>query len=474
MAQYSLIIDGKKVDTQDYFDVLNPATEALVAQCPVAKQEHLDQAVAAAQKAFKTWSKVDMATRKQKINEVADKIEAHFDELAALITQEQGKPIQGFAGLGSGFEVGGCVAWCRYTTTLDLPVAVLQDDDECRVELHRKPLGVVGSITPWNWPLMIGIWHVIPAIMTGNTVVIKPSSMTPLSTIRFVELANEVLPAGVLNIVTGEGGLGRLITSHPGIQKIVFTGSTPTGKGIMKSAADTLKKVTLELGGNDAGIVLPDVDVNAIAPKIFATSFINSGQTCAALKRLYVHDSIYDDMCAALTQFAENVKMGNGMDDGIDFGPVQNRAQLDIVRELADAARADGGRFLVGGKAMSGPGYFYPLTLVADVTDGCRLVDEEQFGPILPIIKYSDIDEVIERSNNNPNGLGGSVWSNDIDKAKAIAARMECGSVWINGHALVKPHVPFGGVKDSGLGVEFGQIGLEEYTNVQAVHIEKA
>lgn len=474
MSQYSLIIDGNKVDTADTFDVLNPATEELVAKCSFAKQEHLDQAVEAAQRAFKSWSRVDMATRKQKINEIADKLEANFEELAALITQEQGKPIQGFAGLGAGYEVGGSVAWCRYTTTLDLPIEVLQDDDEGRVELHRKPLGVIGSITPWNWPLLIAIWHVIPAILTGNTVVIKPSSMTPLSTVRFVELANEVLPAGVLNIVTGEGGIGRSITSHPGIQKIVFTGSTPTGKGIMKGAADTLKKLTLELGGNDAGIVLPDVDVGAIAPKVFATSFINSGQTCAALKRLYVHEDIYDEMCQALTQIAENVKLGNGMDDGVEFGPVQNRAQLDIVRELADDAREGGARFLAGGEEMQGPGYFYPLTLVADVSDGCRLVDEEQFGPILPIIKYSDLDEVIERSNKNPNGLGGSVWSNDIEKAKGIAARMECGSVWINGHASVKPHVPFGGVKDSGLGVEFGQAGLEEYTNIQAVHIEKA
>ena len=474
MTQYALIIDGKKITTQDTFDVLNPATEEVVAQCSAATPDHVDQAVAAAQRAFKSWSQVDMATRQQKINEIADKIEANFNELAALITQEQGKPLQAFAGLGAGFEVGGCVAWCRYTATQDLKVEVLQDDDQGRVELHRKPLGVVGSITPWNWPLMIAIWHVIPAIMTGNTVVIKPSSMTPLSTVRFVELANEVLPAGVLNIVTGEGGVGRVITGHPGIRKIVFTGSTPTGKGIMKGAADTLKKLTLELGGNDAGIVLPDVDVAEIAPKIFATSFINSGQTCAALKRLYVHEDIHDQLCEALTQIAQGVKLGNGMDDGIDFGPVQNRAQLDIVRELADVARANGARFLTGGEEMSGPGYFYPLTLVADVSDGCRLVDEEQFGPILPIIKYSDIDEVIERSNNNPNGLGGSVWSKDIEKAKAIAARMECGSVWINGHALVKPHVPFGGVKDSGLGVEFGQQGLEEYTNIQAVHIEKA
>ena len=474
MSEYNMIIDGKKVITDKAFNVLNPATEEVVAPCPQAGPEHLDQAVAAAQRAFASWSQLDDAVHKQKVREIADVLEAHTEELARILTEEQGKPLKGFAGLGAGFEVGGAVAWCRATAELDLPVEVIQDNDEVRIEVHRKPLGVVASITPWNYPLMIAIWHVMPAIRAGNTVVLKPSSFTPLATLRFVELANEILPPGVLNIVTGEGGMGRQITGHPGINKIVFTGSTPTGKNIMQNAAGTLKRLTLELGGNDAAVVLSDVDPKAIAPKIFATSFINSGQTCAALKRLYVHEDIYEEMCSALTEIAKSVTLGNGLEDGVDFGPVQNKAQFDLVCELAEDAKKTGARFLIGGEPTAGKGYFFPITLVADITDGARLVDEEPFGPILPIIKFTDVDDAIRRANNSPNGLGGSVWSDDIDKAKQLAARLECGTAWINHHAILQPNAPFGGVKESGFGVEFGHYGLEEYTNIQTMHIYKS
>jgi acyl-CoA reductase-like NAD-dependent aldehyde dehydrogenase len=259
-----------------------------------------------------------------------------------------------------------------------------------------------------------------------------------------------------------------------GINKIVFTGSTPTGKHIMKNAADNLKRLTLELGGNDAAIVLPDVDPKAVAPGLFGTAFINSGQTCAALKRLYVHEDIYEDICSSMAEIAQSVTLGNGMDEGVDYGPVQNREQFDLVCELAADAKAAGGRFLTGGEPLPGKGYFFPLTLVADLTNGSRLVDEEPFGPILPIIKYSDVEEAIRLANDNPNGLGGSVWTRDIEQAKQIAARLECGTVWINNHAMVQPNMPFGGVKDSGMGVEFGIDGLKEYTHIQAVNIAKA
>lgn len=473
MTEYNLIIDGQKIATSSSFDVLNPATEEVVAACPMATEEHLDQAVNAARRAFQSWSTVDDSERRKVVAAIANRLEAHVDELARLITLEQGKPLQAFAGLGSTFEVGGAVAWCRATSELTLPVKVIQDDDTTRIELHRKPLGVVGSITPWNWPLLIAIWHVIPAIRAGNTVVIKPSSLTPLSTLRFVELAQDVLPPGVLNIVTGEGGLGRLISAHPGIDKIVFTGSTPTGKHIMRNAADNLKRLTLELGGNDAGIVLPDVDVKSVAPAIFACAFINNGQTCAALKRLYVHEDIYDSLCDELVAIAKGINMGNGLDEGVDLGPVQNRDQLRIVIELADDARAAGARFLTGGETWEGAGYFYPPTLVADITDGTRLVDEEPFGPILPIIRFSDIEDVLKRANDNPNGLGGSIWSSDLTRATELAGRLECGTAWVNNHGAVQPNAPFGGIKQSGFGVEFGVEGLEEYTSIRTVIINR-
>ncbi|HJW54165.1 MAG TPA: aldehyde dehydrogenase family protein, partial [Burkholderiaceae bacterium] len=388
---------------------------------------------------------------------------------------ESGKPMAGLNGVGAGMEVGGAIAWTQFTASLSLPVEVIQDNAEARIEVHRKPLGVVGSITPWNWPLMIAIWHVTPALRAGNTVVIKPSANTPVATLRFVELANTILPPGVLNVVTGtrSAGIGAAIAKHPDINKIVFTGSTPAGKEIMVNSAGNLKRLTLELGGNDAGIVLPDVDIKAVAPKLFGAGFHNNGQTCACLKRLYVHESIYEALCAELVKIARETVVGNGLNAGTHLGPVQNESQLRFVQTLVEDAKAHGGRILCGGKAIPGPGYFFEPTLVADVSNGIRLVDEEQFGPVLPIIKYRDIDEAIRLANDNPNGLGGSLWSRDTAKAAGLASRLECGTAWVNEHGAIQPDAPFGGVKQSGLGVEFGRYGLEEYTSIQTVKIMK-
>ncbi|MGK2944387.1 MAG: aldehyde dehydrogenase family protein [Desulfuromonadales bacterium] len=473
MKTFDLIIDGKKVATEKYFNVINPATLEVVGQCPSADNSHLDQAVIAAQRAFGPWAATSDSVRAQKLHEIADAIEQNQEELMRLLTMEMGKPLVGYQGIGSGMEVGGAVAWTRATAELTLPVEIIQDNDDAYIEVHRKPLGVVGSIPPWNWPLMIAIWHVMPALRTGNTVVIKPSSLTPLTTLRFVEIANEILPPGVLNIVTSEKGIGSAMAKHPGISKIVFTGSTPTGKKIMENASGNLKRLTLELGGNDAGIVLPDVNVTEVAPQIFAAAFDNNGQTCAALKRLYVHADIYESLCEALSVIARAVVTGNGLDAGVDLGPLQNKDQLDLVVELAEDARKAGGRFLSGGRLPEGTGFFYPATLVADVSDGVRLVDEEQFGPILPIIKFTDVNDAIKRANNSPFGLGGSVWSRDIQKAKALVMRLECGIAWVNTHTSIQPNTPFGGVKESGFGVEFGRDGLLEYTSIQTVKIMK-
>ncbi len=475
MIQYSMIINGESVTTEDLCTVINPATQEAVGYCPIATKEHLDIAVSTARQAFDSWSKSSDEERKQAILAIAKGLEEIADELARLITMEQGKPLGGYGGKGARFEVMAAVKWCQVTAGLSLPEKTLVDDDISQIKISRKPLGVVGSITPWNWPLMIAIWHVIPALRTGNTVVIKPSEYTPLSTLRFVEIADQFLPKGVLNILTGEGALGSAMSRHTDIDKLVFTGSAPTGKSIMADAASNLKRLTLELGGNDAAIILPDVDVNQIAPQILGGAFSNSGQTCGAIKRLYVHDDIYDDMCEALTNIVKASKVGNGLDESVDFGPVQNATQLKRVQELAECAKVDGGRFLTGGMdaEQSALGFFFPLTLVADITDGSRLVDEEPFGPILPIIRYSDIEGVINRANNNPNGLGGSVWSSDIALATKLSRRLECGSAWVNGHGNIRPDVPFGGVKQSGFGVEFGVEGLEEYTSVQVVNVTK-
>jgi acyl-CoA reductase-like NAD-dependent aldehyde dehydrogenase len=346
---------------------------------------------------------------------------------------------------------------------------VLQDNNEGRVELHRKPLGVVGSITPWNFPVMIAIWHIMPALRTGNTVVIKPSPLTPLSTLRLVQIMNEVLPAGVVNVITSDDkgdNIGGAMSAHPDIRKIVFTGSCATGQKVMASAAETMKRLTLELGGNDAGIVLPDADPQAIAEGLFWGGFINNGQTCAAMKRLYVHESIHDEVCDALVAFARNIPVGDGMDDNAILGPVQNKIQFDKVSRLVADAK-ERGQVLLGG--APGDGLFFPPTIIAGLNNGDPLVDEEQFGPALPIIKYSEVEDAIAAANDSPNGLGGSVWSSDIDAAKAVANRMECGSVWINKHGAIQPNAPFGGVKSSGVGVEFADEGLAEYTDIQVV-----
>jgi len=473
MIETQMIINGELRQSQQPVDVINPATEEVFARCHFSTLADLDDAVVAARNAFPAWSATSDADRKAKLMELAAIMEANMPELMELVTKESGKPLGGLSGIGSGMEVVGAMAWIQANASFDLPIDVIQDNDQARIEVHRKPLGVVGSITPWNWPLMIAIWHVMPALRAGNTVVTKPSPFTPVATARFFELANDVLPAGVLNVVHGDTEIGSGISSHPDIDKVIFTGSTPTGKRIMESASVNLKRLTLELGGNDAGIVLPGANVAEIAPKLFTAGFHNNGQTCAALKRLYVHESQYEEVCSALGELAEKVVVGNGLEETTELGPLQNHKQLAIIQSLVDSAKSNNGRFIAGGRKVEGDGYFFQPTIVADQSDGDRIVDEEQFGPVMPVIKYSDIDDAVERANRSSSGLGGSVWSDDIDQATEIACRLECGSAWVNEHGALQPDAPFGGIKQSGFGVEFGVYGLEEYTSIQTLKVSK-
>lgn len=473
MRNFPITIDGKVTFDGEIKSVINPATREVFATYPQGSSEHVELAVEAADRAFKTWKDLPDAERVEKINALASLLETHMSELTQLVTQETGKPIGGLNGVGSTMEVGASIAWTQYTSTLSLSNDLLEDSDVARVEVVRQPLGVVASITPWNWPLMIAIWHIIPALRAGNTVVIKPSPLTPISTLRFVELANTILPPGVLNVVVGEGDVGQTLTSHPKVSKIVFTGSTETGKQIMQSASASLKRLTLELGGNDAGIVLPDADVENIIEKLFTAAFHNNGQTCACLKRLYVHESIYDKVCSLLAERAKTVKVGNGLEEGIELGPLQNEQQFNKAKHLVDQAVQNGALVLAGGKSIEGEGYFYEPTVLAGVTNGMSIVDEEQFGPVLPIIKYSNVDQAIEFANDSPYGLGASIWSGDVTTAQQIAQRIESGSVWINDHGAIQPNAPFGGAKQSGLGVEFGEYGLQEYVSLKTVKVCK-
>ena len=466
--KYEMTIGGQAVTADEYVEIRNPAnTEEVVGRAPVGTKAHLDQAVSAAAGAFDSWRYSSDAERADACNEIARVCTDNAEELAVLLTKEQGKPL---GGLGSQFELGGCGAWAGFTASLSLPDKVIEDSDERHVIQQRVPLGVVGSITPWNWPVMIAIWHIVPGIRTGNTVVIKPSPFTPLSTLRMVELMNEALPAGLVNVISGGDELGAELTGHSGIDKIVFTGSIATGKKVMASAAAGVTPVTLELGGNDAGIMLPGEDPSKFAEGMFFGSMINSGQTCGAMKRLYVHENDLDATVEALTGFAANIPMGDGMDESSLLGPLQNERQFKRVIELVEDAKANGGTCVIGGEPMGGPNYFYPVTFVTGVSDGVRLVDEEQFGPVLPIITYTDIEDAISAANGLEFGLDASVWGSDAEETARVASRLEAGTVFVNKHAEIAPHVPFGGIKCSGLGVEFGEEGLAAYTSIKIIN----
>ena len=463
----SFEITNIKKDIADNFAcVTNPANNDIVGYVKNCCRNELDDAVQSARNAFKHWSKLPEQQRKSYCRQLSQILYDNLEELSVILTCEQGKPLNGF---GSRWECQGAALWCDYTADLDMPVKVVDQPPLARAEIHRVAIGVVASITPWNYPIMIAIWHILPALRAGNTVIIKPSEHTPLATSRMVELFNTVLPAGVLNIVTGPAELGAAISEHPGIDKIVFTGSSPTGRNIMRSAAASLKRLTLELGGNDAAIVLADNAPSAIAERLFWGAFINSGQTCACIKRLYVHDIIYDDICNELINIAKTVKLGNGLENDTRLGPLQNAMQYKIVHDYVQDAKKAGARILTGGNPEAYDGLFYPVTLVCDIKAGIDLIDKEQFGPALPIIRFSNVDSAIHAANNNPNGLGGSVWSSDKEKAMEIAKKLDCGTVWINNHGMIQPNAPFGGVKQSGIGVEFGLEGLYQNTNIKTI-----
>lgn len=465
--KYEMTIGGRTVPAATYVEIRNPSTGAVVGLCPVGTTEHLDQAVAAAEKAFATWRYSSDQQRQDACGAIAKVVTENAPELAKLLSQEQGKPLKG---LGAEFELGGCAAWAGYTGQIGLASKVIEDSPGKRIEMHREPIGVCGSITPWNWPLMIAIWHVVPAIRTGNTVVIKPSPFTPLGTLRMIELIAAALPPGLINVVAGGNELGAALSQHPGIKKVVFTGSIATGKKVMASAAPTLKPLTLELGGNDAGIVLPDVDMAKLVEPMFWGALINSGQTCGALKRLYVHDSVHDKVVEALVAYAKNIPMGDGLDEKNVLGPLQNEMQFRKVVDLVEDAKRNGAKVALGGEPSKGPGYFYPVTILTECRDGMRIVDEEQFGPVIPVIRYTNLDDAIARANGLEFGLDASVWGSDPAKLKDVAKRLEAGTVFINKHAEIAPNVPFGGIKCSGLGVEFGEEGLAAYTTIKIIN----
>ncbi|HEY2591859.1 MAG TPA: aldehyde dehydrogenase family protein [Steroidobacteraceae bacterium] len=467
-TDFAHLIDGELVRAGEPLEVINPATGAVFARCQAAGRAELERAVAAGRRAFAAWKGRSFEERRAAIKQMAQVLRDNQAELAELLTLEQGKPIG-----QARDEIGRAATQAEGMAAIPIEPEVLVDDATRRIELTYFPLGVVGIITPWNAPINLAAGPLTSALYTGNAAIIKPSPYTPLTTLKLGEKLREVFPCGLLNVLAGGDELGQWMTAHPGIDKISFTGSVAAGKQVMASAAATLKRVTLELGGNDAAIVLDDVDPKAIAPKLFFASFVNSGQVCMAVKRIYAHERIYGALCDALAEEARKAKVGSGLEPGVELGPIQNKAQYDRVLELLEDTRRAGARILAGGEVPKGPGYFLPPTLVTDIDEASRLVQEEQFGPLVPILKFRDEDDAVRRANDTRFGLSGSVWSGNPERAAAIAARLEVGTAWINQHRATSAVVPFGGAKESGIGRQYSSLGLKSYMEPRVISLLK-
>ncbi|WP_299196344.1 aldehyde dehydrogenase family protein [uncultured Erythrobacter sp.] len=469
VTQYKNLINGEMVGTDEWLDVVNPANEEVVGQVPSCGAGDLDRAVAAARAAFKTWKKTSFEERQAACMAISGAIKENADELYRLLTTEQGKPHEQAKG-----EIYGAAGMSAAQATLKLEDVVNEDSDARLSRTRRVPVGVVGGIVPWNFPVMMAVQKIVPALMSGCTIVLKPSPFTPLTTLRIAELIADKVPAGTVNIITGEDSLGPLITAHPDIDKITFTGSTATGKKIMEGASNDLKRITLELGGNDASIVMPDADPKKVAEQLFWSSFSNAGQICVAAKRIYIHEDIYDELSAALAEYAKTVVVGDGAQQGTGVGPIQNKKQYDRVLELIQDAKDNGYKFLTGGdKDPSGTGYYVPITILDNPPEDARIVAEEQFGPVMPLMKFSTEEEVIQRANASEYGLAGAVWTGNPDKGVEIAEQLETGTVWINEYLHLSPFTPFGGHKQSGFGAEYGLDGLKEFTYPQVITVKK-
>ncbi|MDB6092185.1 MAG: aldehyde dehydrogenase [Gammaproteobacteria bacterium] len=468
--EWTMTIAGRAAAAVTTLPVYNPATGEVFAQAPNASAAQLDEAVGAARNAFSSWSCSSRAERRAALDAIADILEGHAVEFSALLTREQGKPLA-----AAETEVKAGAHWCREIARQELTDELVEESTNRRVVTRFSPLGVVGGIVPWNFPISLAIWKIAPALRAGNCIVVKPSPFTPLCALKLAELSRDRLPPGVFSVVSGSDDLGKWMTAHPGLDKIAFTGNTVTGKHVMRSAAATLKRLTLELGGNDPAIVLPDVDAKSIAPQLFWAAFRNNGQFCNATKRLYVHEDVYDDILRELVDYSRTVKVGDGAESDTQLGPLQNEPQYWKVVGYFDDCIRRGYRFAVGGEIdRTRRGWFVPVTLVDNPPEHSRIVQEEPFGPILPLLRWRDEQDVIDRANDSPFGLGASVWGHDLSVAQRIGAQLDAGTVWINEIHQYSPHQAFGGHKQSGLGCENSLHGLLEYTNTTTITLNTA
>lgn len=463
-----MTVNGRAIAPSATFDVVNPATGCVEAHAPECTAEVLDAAMEAAAAAQRHW-RLDESARRAAMRQLADSVMQNADELSSLLQLETGKPTAVAAA-----EPPLCATWLEYYAAMDLPRETLQDNETALIELVHRPLGVVTAITPWNFPLALAMWKIAPALRAGNTVVLKPSPFAPLATLALGRIMGDVLPAGVVNTVSGGDDLGERMVAHRVPRMVSFTGSVAAGRNVAVSAMADLKRLTLELGGNDAAIVLDDADAEGVAASILEMAFFNTGQACVLPKRIFVPSGRYSEFVEAFAAVSAKMTTGDPKASSTVLGPLSTRPQYERVIDLVADAITGGAQVAAGGAAIEGPGFFFQPTILAKVAEGTRIVDEEQFGPALPIMAYTTVAEAIDRANRSEYGLCGSVWSADRERASTVAEQLEVGTTYVNAHGTLLPTIPFGGVKSSGIGLENGWAGLVSFTEPQVVHSSHA
>ncbi|MBF7015033.1 aldehyde dehydrogenase family protein (plasmid) [Novosphingobium resinovorum] len=465
---HRFLIDGNLVEGALSMDVIDPTTARPFERSPHASVAQAEKAVVAARRAQRAWAALGYEGRRPYLERFADAMAANAARIAETLTRERGGPIADCR-----FEVGRATDAIRHFASQKIEDRVIRENERELIVEQHYPQGVVVAIMPWNRPMTLLSFKLGPALITGNTVIAKPAPSTPLSTLMLGEIAADIFPRGVFQTLVDANDLGAMLSSHPDVAHVSFTGSTPTGKKVLTSAADTLKRFTLELGGNDAAIVLDDVDIEWAADRIYAAAFINAGQVCYATKRVYAPRKLADDLAAALARRAEAAILGDGMEPATTMGPLQNRMQFDKVLGYIASAKAEGGTFLTGGEP-TGQGYFIAPSIVTGLPDDARLVLEEQFGPVLPIQVYDDLDEAIIKANDVEYGLGGTIWTSDVRRGIEVASRIETGTIWVNQHMALPLDVPFGGAKESGIGLQNGIEGMKDFTQLRILNAKLA
>jgi phenylacetaldehyde dehydrogenase len=469
-----LFIDGGWVDAVDgrTFDTIDPATEQVLAKIAFASAADVDRAVKAARTAFEDgrWRDVPPRHKEAMLRKIADLIDEHAEELGLLETLDNGKPLRMATG-----EMKGCAEHFRYYAGWPTKITgdVLPTDPGRHSYVRREPVGVCGQIVPWNFPLAMASWKLAPALACGNTCILKPAEQTPLTALRLAELLAEAgLPDGVVNVVTGDGSTGAAIVEHPDVDKIAFTGSVEVGRQIMASAARTLKKVSLELGGKSPNIVFADADMETAVRTAALGVFMNTGQICTAATRLFLEDTIHDDFVGQMSEFTKGLKVGSGLEDGVLIGPLVSDEQLERVTGYLDIGKSEGAEAALGGSRIDRSGYFVEPTIFTGVRNDMRIAQEEIFGPVVSVIPFKDVEDAVAQGNDTQYGLAAAVWTRDISKAHRAAAALKAGSVWVNCYSEGDNSTPFGGYKQSGFGRERGEASLDLYTHLKSVVVK--